>query len=137
MNLLGSFLILLPYPCQVHAFCSQAPVRDVGYGIGSCAPCVFSADDYLQQVDVRTRGRGSLPFWAKVRALAWECLIYFKGIADGAQFVSAEASDRDDFTSILTPWLFPSCQVHAFCSQAPVRDVGYGFGSCAPCGFSP
>ena len=89
----------MPYPyCQVHAYCSQAPVRDVGYGLGSCAPCGFSSvgpEDYVQKSDVRTRGRGSLPVCARVSVLAWDSLTYYKRIADGAQFEFVETSDRD------------------------------------------
>ena len=37
-------------------------------------PVGFSPVDYLQKSDVRTRGRGSLPFWTTVRVLASESL---------------------------------------------------------------
>ena len=66
-------------------------------------PVAFSPRDNLQKVDVRTRGRGSLPFWAKVIALAWDCLVHCKGIADGAHIGLVEISDRDCFISFLTP----------------------------------
>ena len=97
-------------------------------------PVGFLPKDYLPKYDVRTRGRGSMAFWAKVGVRACDCLILCKGITDGAQIEFVEISDRDDLFSFLTPLPYPSCQVHAFCRQAPVRDVGYGFGSCAPCG---
>ena len=124
----ASFLIAMPYSrCQVHAFCTLAPVRDVGYGFGSCAPCGFfilGPQGLRTEVDVRTRGGRSLPFWAEVSILAWDCLIYCKKIAGGAQVELIEISIRSGVAVRLpTADLDPSTS--HLSQTAAKHDLGY------------
>ena len=76
------------------------------------------------EVDVRTRGRRSLPFWAEVSRLAWDCLIYCKEIAGGSQVELNEISIRSG-VAVWPPTADPDPRTSHLSQTAAEHDLGY------------